>query len=120
MKKSRYIISAEQKRLYDIDDMLKMKNIMKENNINEKYINNYVDEQYNKINKEYADKVKKYEQKYKSKELKKERQDSIEFLIKNKNFLEQYNVKDEFINNYVERHYNKINEKFNDTVQFLD
>ena len=111
---------ADKKKLNDIDDLMKMKKIMIENKVNEKEIDNYVEEQYIKINKNYTDKIKKYEQKYKARELKKERKDSIEFLIKNKNFLEEYNVKDEYINRYVEIQYNRINEKFNDTVQFLD
>jgi hypothetical protein len=120
MKKPKYVMLADKKKLYDIDDLLKMKKIMIENNVSELEINNYVDKQYIKINKDYTDKIKKYEQKYKARELKKERQDSIDFLIKNKNFLEEYNVKDEYINRYVEIQYNRINEKFNDTVQFLD
>ena len=120
MKKPKYVMLADKKKLYDIDDMLKIKTIMIENNISETEINNYIEEQYKKINKDYADKIKTYEKKYKARELKKERKESIDFLIKNKNFLEEYKVKDEYINRYVEIQYNRINEKFNDTVQFLD
>ena len=120
MKKPKYVMLADKQKLYDIDNLLKMKNIMIENNISETEINNYVEEQYEKINKDYTDKIKKYEKKYKARELKKERQEAIDFLIKNKDFLEEYKVKDEYINKYVEIQYNRINEKFNDTVQFLD
>ncbi len=122
MKKSKYVILADKKKLEDINDMIKIRDLMIENNIEKSKIDNFIKEQYNKINKEYADKIKKYNEKYKKKEQEKNRKESIDFLIKNKNFLEESKVNEDYIKKYVEIQYNRINEKFNevDNVSFID
>ena len=100
---------------------LKLLNILRKemitNKIDEQLIKEYVDEQYTLINKKYEDKIKKYNNKEKNlkvnpKITKAERKKAIDFIMKNKQFLEENGAPIEYINNYVEKHYESINNRF--------
>jgi hypothetical protein len=52
-----------------------------------------------------------------TKSTKRERTKAIEFLIKNKTFLEEKGYDTDFINNYVEKHYSVINKKYSEKKQ---
>jgi len=100
---------------------LKLLNILRKemitNKIDEQLIKEYVDEQYTLINKKYENKIKKYNDKINinSNEIKitkSERKKAVEFIMKNKKFLEENGAPIEYINNYVEKHYESINNRF--------
>ena len=56
-KKSRSVIIAENKKSKQIKELLIMKDIMQNNDIDIELINEYLEEQYIIINKEYYDKI---------------------------------------------------------------
>jgi len=114
---------------------LKLLNILRKemitNKIDEQLIKEYVDEQYTLINKKYENKIKKYNDKInvdakETKITKSERKKAIEFIIKNKKFLEENGAPIEYINNYVEKHYESINNRFiikdknKEKIDFID
>ena len=112
---------------------IKLLNILRKemitNKIDEQLIKEYVDEQYTLINKKYENKIKKYNDKInvdakETKITKSERKKAIEFIIKNKKFLEENGAPIEYINNYVEKHYESINNRFlikeKENIDFID
>ena len=107
-KKSRSVIIAENKKSKQIKELLIMKDIMQNNDIDIELINEYLEEQYIIINKEYYDKINKCT-KTTSQDINKKRNDAIDFLIKNKNFLEQNGAPLEYIKKYVDKQYLEIN-----------
>ena len=92
---------------------------MIKNSIDSTLIKKFMDEEYDKINKEYELKIQKYNNKDKksntnieSKEIKKKREKAVEFLIKNKSFLEEHGASKEYVKKYVEKQYQEINEYY--------
>lgn len=116
-KKPRAITITENKRTQEIKHVLELRDEMIANNIDEKLIKKYLDEQYSKINQEYEKKIKKYQEnelkkqtKMVDKELKIKREKAIEFLLKNKAYLEEKCYKPEYIKKYVDKQYKEINQ----------
>jgi len=104
----------------EIKHVLELRDEMIANNIDNNLINKYIDEQYDIINQEYETKIKKYndkQKKLKSKNLEKnakqKRDKAVQFLLKNKAFLEENGASKEYIKKYVDRQYNTINLTYN-------
>lgn len=158
-KLPRSIVIANNKKQKEIKNLLSLRDEMIENSIDSTLIKKFVDEQYVKINKEYEDKIiakgvyvpngttkhnKKHEKNLqnndvtsKIKNIKKKREKAVEFLLKNKNFLEEHGASKEYVKKYVEKQYQEINEFYditnikpdnfdsdndfsNDNVDFID
>lgn len=118
-KQPRAITMAENWKKKEIKNILLLRDEMIVNNINDKLIKEYLDEQYNRINKEYDNKIEKYYKKEKqkqykllNKELKIKREKAIEFLLKNKFFLEEKGANPEYIKKYVDKQYEAINHAY--------
>jgi hypothetical protein len=115
-KPTRGISLANSWRKKEVQHILNIRDEMTRNKIDSKTINNFLNEQYDKINKEYDDRIQKYNQKNEEniikRELEKKRDRAINFLIKNKNFLEEKGVNKKVIDNYVEKQYETINNKY--------
>ena len=109
-----------------INELLKMKETMTEQNINDKIIKKYIDEQYEIINNEYMKNINKKINP--NKLMNKRKEKAVEFLIKNKLFLEQNKVKQEYIDLYVKTQYEDINKTYviqknnikNNEIDFID
>jgi len=121
-KLPRPIVIANNKKQADIKNILTLRDEMNKNNINSILIKKFIDEQYDKINKEYDERIKKYNKNNETnsdikltKEVKKKRGKAVEFLIKNKNFLEEHGASKEYIKKYVEKQYQEINEYYDNT-----
>lgn len=139
-KLSRVISIANNKKNNEIKNILSLRNEMIENSIDSNLIKKFIDEEYEKINKNYEDKIKKsnsksnnYNIKNKIKNIKKKREKAIEFLLKNKTFLEEHGASKEYIKKYIELQYQEINEFYdikninldnynsdNDNIDFID
>ena len=147
-KLPRSIVIANNKKQNEIKNVLMLRDEMIENSIDPTLIKKFVDEQYDKINKDYEDKIikhnKKHEKKLQNNEIttkirnvRKKREKAVEFLLKNKTFLEEHGASKEYIKKYVEKQYQEINEFYdianvkpdnldleddfnNDNVDFID
>jgi len=142
-KLSRAIIIANNKKKNEINNILSLRNEMIENSIDSNLIKKFIDEEYEKINKNYEDKIKKSNSKSnnsniknKIKNIKKKREKAIDFLLKNKTFLEEHGASKEYIKKYIELQYQEINEFYdikninldndinndndNDNIDFID
>jgi len=135
-KNPRVITLANNWKMKEIKIVLSLRDEMIAHNIDSKLIQEYLDEEYDRINTMYEIRIKKYYDKLNNTTTniktnnKKLREKSIEFLIKNKNFLEEKGYDNTFINNYVTKHYDVINMKFSskvgknkidaDELQFID
>ncbi len=104
----------------EIKHVLELRDEMLANNIDENLIKKYIDEQYDRINLEYETKIKKYNDKQKKlenknleKNIKQKREKAIQFLLKNKAFLEENGASKEYIKKYVDIQYNTINLTYN-------
>jgi len=121
-KNSRIIKIATTKKNKKINELLLIKETMINNNINHKIIKKYIDEQYEEINLNYQKSINKKTNPKKM--LDKRRDDAIQFLLKNKNFLEQNNANPEYIKQYVKKQYEDINKTYvqnhNDNINFID
>jgi hypothetical protein len=104
------IKNATVKKNKKINELLKMKESMIEQNISDKIIKKYVDEQYEIINNEYTKNINK--KMNPNKLMNKRKEKAVEFLIKNKLFLEQNKVKQEYIDLYVKTQYEDINKTY--------
>lgn len=111
-KKPRSVIIAENIKSKQIKELLIMKEIMQNNDIDIELINEYLEEQYIIINKEYYDKINNCTKKTTTQDINKKRNDAIDFLIKNKNFLEQNKAPPEYIKRYVDKQYSEINKTY--------
>lgn len=113
---------ATNKKNKKINELLKIKDIMINNNIDNKIINKFIQDEYLIINKIYDKSIN--QKKNINKIINKKREKAIEFLLKNKNFLEQNNVNPEYIKIYVEKQYEDINNTYNlndkDLIGFID
>jgi len=113
----RSIVIANNKKQKEIKNLLSLRDEMIENSIDSILIKKFVDEQYEKINKEYQDKISKHnkqklqnnEMLSKIKNIKKKREKAVEFLLKNKTFLEEHGASKEYVKKYVEKQYQDIN-----------
>lgn len=142
-KKSRTLIIADNKKALKIKQVLELRDEMIKNKIDNKLIKKYLDEEYEKINQEYEEKIKKHqenelkreEKKIKEKEKKEKkvkREKAIQFLLKNKTYLEEKGYKPEYIKKYVDKHYKELNQIYSivpetkiynidlDQVNFID
>lgn len=138
MIKSRGVVLAENKKQAKIKELLIIRDEMIKNSIDSELIKNYVDEEYEKISKEFEERINKYNKKKENNvkttiDIKKKRDKAIEFLIKNKNFLENNGASKEYIIEYVNKQYDEINNyyvkanfctksdnEFNDSIDFID
>ena len=116
-KPPRSITMSENWKIKQIKHVLELRDEMIANNIDELLIKKYIDEQYNKINLEYESKINKYLEKQKNqedikmrKDIKQKREKAIQFLLKNKAFLEEKGASKEYIKKYVDTHYKEINQ----------
>ena len=103
----------------ELKNLETIKQEMEDNNIDIELINKYMDEEYEKIDEVYKKKVNSYLSKYKNdeiiltnSEIKTKREAAINFLLKNKTFLEENGVKPEQIKNFVDKEYKIINMKY--------
>ena len=131
-KTPRTIIMANNKKQNNIKNILLLRDEMIYHKIDDKLIKQFLDEQYNIINKEYDEKIKKFEKNKNVKsnniqltEIKKKRTIAVEFLLKNKYFMEEHGVNKESIKRYVNKEYEEINNYYTyvdklDYVNFID
>jgi hypothetical protein len=115
----RTIIIARNRKLKELEHLEIIKKEMIDNNLDMELINKYIDDEYEKIDSVYKKKVNDYLSKYKNNEIvltnsemKDKRKAAIEFLLKNKTFLEENGVKPEQIKKFVDREYDIINKKY--------
>ena len=117
-KNPRAITMANTWRQKEIAIALGLRDEMTQHNIESKLIQEYLDEEYNRINTEHSARIKRYYDKLNNnisiKSNKRERTKAIEFLIKNKTFLEEKGYDTDFINNYVAKNYSVINKKYSE------
>ena len=121
-KQPRTIIMANNKKQKEIEHVLIVKNEMINNKIDDKLINEYINEQYKNINLEYETKVKTYWAKQNKINTNKNNKINnkininknieISVLIQNKNFLEEAGYTQEYIEKYIDNYYQKINNKY--------
>jgi hypothetical protein len=118
-KKSRSLTIAENKRSQEIKFVLELKNEMIANNISDKLIKKYLDEEFAKINETFEEKIKKIQKnelkkqtKILEKDKKNKREKAINCLLKNKASLEEKGYNPEYIKKYVEKQYNEINKDY--------
>ena len=122
-KLPRAVVMANNKKQKQIQNILSLRDEMIKNSIDSTLIKKFIDEEYDKINKEYELKIKKNKEKTKKssgdndynknvKELKKKRDKAIEFLLKNKSFLEEHGASKEYVKKYVDKQYQEINEYY--------
>jgi len=119
-KLPRAIVIANNKKQKQIKTILTLRDEMIKNSIDSTLIKKFMDEEYEKINKEYELKIEAHTKKNKNtntndadtKEIKKKREKAVEFLLKNKSFLEEHGASKEYIKKYVEKQYQEINEYY--------
>ena len=116
----RSITMANNSKNKEIKHVLELRDEMIANNIDKNLIKKYTNEQYDRINLEYETKIKKYFDKQKNlenknleKDIKQKRDKAVQFLLKNKAFLEENGASEEYIKKYVDRQYNIINLTYN-------
>ena len=119
-KNSKIIKNANTKKNKKINELLQTRDQMINNNIDNEIIKKYVDEQYEEINTNYQKSINKKSNPKKI--MDKRRDDAIQFLLKNKAFLEQNKVKPEYIKEYVQKQYNDINNTYvlDNGINFID
>jgi hypothetical protein len=125
-KLPRAIVIANNKKQKQINNILTLRDEMIKNSIDSTLIKKFMDEEYEKINKEYELKIEKATGEKKeikvnsnkknnptSKDIKKKREKAVEFLLKNKSFLEEHGASKEYVKKYVEKQYQEINNYYN-------
>jgi hypothetical protein len=123
-KKSRSLTMASNCKKKQIKNIMVLQQEMVNNNIDQKLIDEFINDQYEIINNEYNLKVEKYNNKILSnleinksnKEKIKNRNKEISNLIKNKIILDKNGIDKEYINNYIINQYQNINNKYNDII----
>ena len=114
----RSIILSKNWKKRQLEELNIIKNEMIKNNVSEDLIQKYIDEEYESIEQKFNEKINKHllnkeKNKDKPKNLKQQQKNkSIDFLIKNKAFLEKQGVKPDIINEYVNLEYDKITKMF--------
>lgn len=102
-----------------INEVIKTKEQMVEININPKLIDQYINSEYSRINKEYQEKLEKAKIKNLETINNNNKKLEIDFLIKNKLVLEEKGYNKDYIEQYVEQQYNIINNKYLN-IDFID
>ena len=82
-------------------------------------INAFKNQQLNDINEKYVEKIDKYNKKKKNENIKK-RNEELEYIIKNKIYLESIGEDKNKINKYCNDQYNFINNKYLSVIDFID
>lgn len=119
-KLPRAIVMANNKKQKQIKNVLTLRDEMIKNSIDSALIKKFMDEEYDKINKEYKTKLEKHKNSNSknsninvdSNEIKKKREKAVEFLLKNKSFLEEHGASKEYVKKYVDKQYKEINEYY--------
>lgn len=127
-KQSKSNIRANNWKKKEIENVIILRDQMIAKNIDKPLIDEYLDEQYERINKEYEERINKYNNKKQTEENqiindnKKKRKKAINFLLLNKKFLEDNGTNPEYIKQYVDSQYEKINKRFNVYIKddFID
>jgi hypothetical protein len=119
-KNSKIIKNATTKKNKKINELLQTRDQMINNNIDNKIIKKYIDQQFEEINVDYQKNINKKSNPKKI--MDKRRDDAVQFLLKNKSFLEQNKVKPEYIKEYVQKQYEDINRTYvlDDGINFID
>jgi hypothetical protein len=127
----RTIIIANNKKQKAIKNLLLMRDEMIKTNTDNNLIQTFVNEQYAIINKEYEERINKYNKsKTDTKTIKLKKAKAIEFILKNKAVLEDNGVNKDYITLYVNKQYEEINEFYSknneedtvnlETIDFID
>jgi hypothetical protein len=122
-KSSRSITKINNWKKNEITHIIKLRDEMLENNIDNNLIKQYIDDQYEQINSEYEKKIKNIKIKGTNdiKIIEIKRKKAILCLLKNKDSLEEKGIKSEYITKYLENQYNEINRIYNiDQISKID
>jgi len=128
-KKSRGVTMADNWKKQEIKNIIHLRDEMIENNIDNNLIDKYVNEQYEKINREYNEKIIKVQKKDNlnkkqiDKKIINKKKQAIKNLLKDKDILEQRGANPEYIKNYLEKQYTEINKNYEinkDTIYNID
>ena len=117
-KKPRAIVMADNWKTKEIKLVLAIRDEMVDFSIDPNLIQEYLDEEYERINIMYDEKIKKHQDKMnniKTSNNNKKRKEAIKFIIKNKEFLEERGFTKEYIENYMNKHYNIVCKRYSDT-----
>jgi len=117
-KKPRAIVMADNWKTKEIKLVLAIRDEMVDFSIDPNLIQEYLDEEYERINIMYDEKIKKHQDKMnniKTPNNNKKRKEAIKFIIKNKEFLEERGFNKEYIENYMNKHYNIVCKKYSNT-----
>jgi tRNA/tmRNA/rRNA uracil-C5-methylase (TrmA/RlmC/RlmD family) len=119
-KNSRILKIATTKKNKKINELLQTRDQMINNNIDNNIIKKFVDSEYEIININYQKSINKKTNPKKI--MDKRRDDAVQFLLKNKNFLEQNKANPEYIKEYVRKQYEDINITYvlDDGIHFID
>lgn len=136
IKQSRALTMANNWKKKEVDKILFLRDEMVSKKIDSKLIEEFVNEQYEVINQKYQNKINKHNNPNNKKELinamKTKRKKAINFLLLNKQFLEDKGISPEYIQKYVDKQYEEINELYsldnikitndinNEQVEFID
>jgi hypothetical protein len=112
-------------------DIWRLGDEMVKTNTDNNLIQIFVNEQYAIINKEYEERINKYNKsKTDTKTIKLKKAKAIEFILKNKAVLEDNGVNKDYITLYVNKQYEEINEFYSknneedtvnlETIDFID
>ena len=117
-KQSRGIVLANNWRIKEIEKLHNMKDDMRQNNIDKNLIDDYVNEEFEKINKKYDERVNNYNNnklKNDSKRFKRKQNDNIKKevlnIITSQIICEKLGVNKKLIDKIVENEKSKINRK---------
>ena len=122
MSCSRAVTLAKNWKKKQIDNALYLRDQMIENKISQVLIDDFLNKEYERINKKYEEKIKKANNNQNENSIKTARKKAIEFIIKNKTFMEENNIDPEIIKQYTNKHYNFINNKYSNKnkINFID
>ena len=120
LKNDRTIKIATNKKNKKITELLQLKEDMISNKIDNTIIKKIIDEQYKIINQEYEKAINKKVDK--AKIINKKKKEALDFLFKNKIFLELNNASPTYIEEYVKKQYEDINKTYvlDDGIDFID
>jgi hypothetical protein len=116
--KNKVKISAKKWKDKEIDKLIEKRKEMELMNIKKELINEYMNEEYEIINKTYEAKLLEEPS---QKILKKQKEKEIDNIIINKYYLIQKGYNKEYIDKYVKREYQELERKYNKTkIDFID
>ena len=116
--KNKVKISAKKWKDKEIDKLIEKRKEMELMNIKKELINEYMNEEYEMINKTYEAKLLEEPS---HKILKKQKEKEIDNIIINKYYLIQKGYNKEYIDKYVKREYQELERKYNKTkIDFID